>query len=141
MYSIGEVSRQTGISAYTLRYYEKIGLLPNPQRQHGNKHGTRRYSDADLQFIHFIHGLKQTGMKLGDIATFMEDGCLLTQADRVIDVNRTLGKRIDILDRHIEQLEQQLKQLQTVKGIAQEKGTFYADMLKSRTDQLSNDTR
>lgn len=64
MYTISEIARLTGISAYTLRYYEKIGVLPDPTRQEGRKNGIRRYSDQDLRFIRFIHGLKQTGMKL-----------------------------------------------------------------------------
>ncbi len=130
MYSIGEVSRLTGITAFTLRYYEKIGLLPKPQRQGGKKNGIRRYDDQDLRFIRFIHGLKQTEMKLEDIATFVEDGCLLMQNDRDIDINDTLLKRIGILDRHIAQLEQQMKQLEIVKTIAQDKRIFYSTMLK-----------
>ena len=135
MYSIGEVSRLTGITASTLRYYETIGLIPiPPQRQYGRKNGIRRYDDADLRFIHFIHGLKQTGMKLQDIGAFTEDGCLLTQDTRVLDIDNICSKRIEILDRHLEQLEQQMKRLQTVKSITQEKRSFYADMLQ---DQVS----
>ena len=135
MYSIGEVSRLTGITASTLRYYETIGLIPiRPQRQNGRKNGIRRYDDANLRFIRFIHGLKQTGMKLQDIGAFTEDGCLLTQDTRVLDIDNICSKRIEILDRHLEQLEQQMKRLQTVKSIAQEKRSFYADMLK---DQVS----
>jgi DNA-binding transcriptional MerR regulator len=132
MYSIGEVSRLTGITAFTLRYYEKIGLLPKPQRQDGKKNGIRRYDDQDLRFIRFIYGLKHTGMKLEDIATFVEDGCLLAQNERDIDITDTLRKRIEILEQHIGQLEQQMKQLETVKAIAEDKRNFYSDMLKSR---------
>jgi DNA-binding transcriptional MerR regulator len=49
MCSIGEGSTLTGIPASTLRYYEKISLLPNPQRQNGKKNGIRRYDDQDLR--------------------------------------------------------------------------------------------
>lgn len=135
MYSIGEVSKLTGITAFTLRYYEKIGLLPNPQRQDGKKNGIRRYDDQDLRFIRFIYGLKHTGMKLEDIATFVEDGCLLVQNERDIHITDTLRKRIEILEQHIEQLDQQMKQLETVKAIAKDKRNFYSNMLKEQASE------
>jgi DNA-binding transcriptional MerR regulator len=84
MYSISEISKLTGITAYTLRYYEKIGLLPNPTRLNEKINGVRRYDDQDLRFIRFIYGLKQTGMKLKDIALFAEDGCLLNEDNQEI---------------------------------------------------------
>ncbi|SDJ14085.1 MerR family transcriptional regulator [Alteribacillus bidgolensis] len=129
MYSIGEVSNLTGITTYTLRYYEKIGVLPNPNRQDGK----RRYSDHDLRFIRFIHGLKQTGMNLEDIAAFTKDGCLLNLDDQDIDTNATIQNRINMLAQHIDQLEHQIKQLEAIKEIAQEKSDFYLAMLKEQT--------
>lgn len=133
MYSISEISKLTGITAYTLRYYEKMGLLPNPYRLDGKPNGVRRYNDQDLRFIQFIYGLKQTGMKLKDITLFAEDGCLLTQNDQEIeDIQGTLHKRIEILDKHINLLEQQMKQLENVKTLAHEKRTFYSAMLNKQ---------
>ncbi len=125
MYSIGEISKLTGISAYTLRYYEKIGLLPNPYRLDGKQKGIRQYDDQDLRFIRFIYSLKQTGMKLNDITLFAEDGCLSIQNDQEIDdIQDILYKRIEILDKHVNLLEQQMKQLENVKTLAHEKRTF-----------------
>lgn len=129
MYSIGEVAKLTGITAFTLRYYEKIGVLPGPPRLAGKENGVRRYSDEDLRFIRFVHGLKQTGMRLEDIAEFAADGCLLTQDNQAIDVNDTLHKRIDILERHIQQLQRQISHLDAVKAIAQDKKNFYSALL------------
>ena len=48
MYSIQEVSKKTGLTAHTLRYYEKEGLLPRIQRSPG---GSRQYTDADLEAV------------------------------------------------------------------------------------------
>jgi DNA-binding transcriptional MerR regulator len=132
MYSIGEAARLTGITAFTLRYYEKVGVLPDPRRQAG----IRRYDEQDLQYIRFIHGLKQTGMSLEDIAAFTEDGCLLSPR-KDIDLNGTLHKRIHKLNQHIEQLEQQIRQLETVKEIALEKSTFYSEMLNDQNRETS----
>ncbi|MGG1662474.1 MerR family transcriptional regulator [Brevibacillus sp. NRS-1366] len=130
MYSISEISRLTGITAYTLRYYEKIGLLPKPKRLDGKQYGIRRYDDQDLRFIKFIHGLKQTGMKLKDIAAFVEEGCYVTREEPNIDVKVIFRKRIEILNTHIEKLEQQLRELEIVKSTAQDKRNFYYSLLK-----------
>jgi DNA-binding transcriptional MerR regulator len=137
MYTIGEVSKLTGITAFTLRYYEKIGLLPNPQRQNGKKNGVRRYDDHDLQFIRFIHVLKDTGMKLEDIAIFTEEGCLLARADWQTndwkeDIYDTLLKRIGLLETHEEHLDRQIKKLEAMKAAAREKRAYYLGRLKEK---------
>ncbi|MCA9976226.1 MAG: MerR family transcriptional regulator, partial [Anaerolineales bacterium] len=59
--TIQEVAEMTGLTAHTLRYYEKIGLLESIDR-HGNGH--RRYDEADLGWIHFLKLLRGTGMPI-----------------------------------------------------------------------------
>ncbi|WP_289356694.1 MerR family transcriptional regulator [Paenibacillus sp. S-12] len=129
MYSIGEAARLTGISAHTLRYYEQIGLLYSPQRLGGKPDGVRQYDEQDVRFIQFIYGLKQTGMKLEDIAAFTEDGCLLSGNRLPHDIEDTLHKRIGMLDRHLARLDAQIKQLESVRKIAEEKRSMYDAML------------
>jgi DNA-binding transcriptional MerR regulator len=58
-FSIGEISKQTGLSYDTIRYYEKIGLLPPVKRQ-GNGH--KEYDKLHLDRFKFISRLKQTHM-------------------------------------------------------------------------------
>ncbi|MED4781048.1 MerR family transcriptional regulator [Brevibacillus choshinensis] len=137
MYSISEIARLSGISPYTLRYYEKIGVLHNPARQEGRKNGVRRYSDQDLRFIRFIHGLKQTGMKLEDIASFVQEGCLIADDYPETQIDETLSKRIEILDDHLEQLDLQMQQLEAVRSFTLEKRAFYVN-LQSQRDQEKN---
>ena len=60
-------SAQTGLSAYTIRYYEKLGLLPGIQR---NASGHRAFTTQDLEWVRFIVRLKDTGMSLDDILTY-----------------------------------------------------------------------
>jgi Predicted transcriptional regulators len=133
MYSISEIARLSGISAFTLRYYEKIGVLPSPRRHDGKQAGFRRYNESDLRFIRFVHGLKQTGMKLEDIVDFTNDGCLVTaQEEGDVDIDGMLGKRIEILSRHIEELDQRMKQLEAVKEIAMDKRKYYSELLSER---------
>ncbi|MEQ7050595.1 MerR family transcriptional regulator [Paenibacillaceae sp. P-4] len=138
MYSIGEAARITGVSAYTLRYYEQIGLLPSPQRQGGKPEGVRQYSDQDLRFIQFIYGLKQTGMKLEDIAAFTEDGCLLSGERLPHDIEDTLHKRMDMLDRHLTRLNVQIVQLESVRKTAEEKRRMYDELLHEQQKSTNN---
>lgn len=137
MYSIGEIANLTGITAFTLRYYEKIGLLPKPERQDGKKNGIRRYDDHDLQFIRFIHELKDTGMKLEDIATYVEEGCLLSRDDWETDnwkedIYEALYKRIRLLQTQEDHLERQIKKLEAMKTAAQEKREYYLARLQEK---------
>lgn len=85
--TIGEFSAITGISAYTLRYYEKKGLLrvsrDNAQR--------RDYSAEDIEWVKFIRRLKDTGMLLRDIKHYSD---LRYQGDD------TMEERMELLVRH-----------------------------------------
>ena len=63
-YSIGQVSKKTGLGVHTLRYYEKEGLLPFVSK---TSSGLRTYSDNDLGWIKMIECLKATGMPLTGI--------------------------------------------------------------------------
>ncbi|MBS7009679.1 MerR family transcriptional regulator [Anaerostipes sp.] len=65
---IGETAERTGISEYTLRYYEKKGLI----RVGRDEAGRRDYREEDLEWFRFIQRLKDTGMLLRDIRTYSE---------------------------------------------------------------------
>ncbi|MEK3876796.1 MULTISPECIES: MerR family transcriptional regulator [unclassified Paenibacillus] len=67
-YSIKETAERTGMPEDTIRYYEKIGLLPRAKRK-GNSH--RIYSDADLEMMQMISCLKKTGMSLDDMRPYL----------------------------------------------------------------------
>ncbi|MFD0896278.1 MerR family transcriptional regulator [Loigolactobacillus binensis] len=69
MYSIRDVSQIMDISIYTLRYYEKIGLLSFVQR---NENGIREFSKADIVTLNTVYRLKQTDMSLKDIKHYLE---------------------------------------------------------------------
>ena len=69
-YSIKEVSEKVGLSIYTLRFYDKQRLLPFVAR---NQVGYREFTDGDLNIIHTICCLKDTGMKINDIREYVND--------------------------------------------------------------------
>lgn len=67
-FAITEVAQQTGVTADTLRYYERIGLLPAPARTTG---AHRRYGPDTLDRVRFIRGAQRLGLSLTDIATLL----------------------------------------------------------------------
>ena len=68
-FTIQQMSFETGLTSYTLRYYEKIGLILDVPRA-GSSH--RRYDASHLEWIRFLKQLKATGMPLADMKTFAQ---------------------------------------------------------------------
>ncbi|MCK6074288.1 MerR family transcriptional regulator [Paenibacillus silvae] len=68
MFSIHETSERSGLSKDTIRYYEKIGLLPRAERK-ASRH--RVYSEQDIQTMSLITCLKKTGMSLEEMKPFL----------------------------------------------------------------------
>lgn len=68
--SIAEAARRTGVSAHTLRYYERVGLVISPvDRTSG---GRRRYRQLDLDWIKICTRLRATGMPIKSIRRYAE---------------------------------------------------------------------
>lgn len=65
--SIDEVVRRTGLTAHTLRYYERIGLIARVGRAAG---GQRRYAASDMAWIEFLLRLRTTRMPIGKMLEF-----------------------------------------------------------------------
>lgn len=100
---IGEISKKTGLSISTLRYYDKHGLLQNIDRSNG---GIRKFDDKDLEALKIILCLKISGMKISEIKQFM-DWC--SKGDTTIDKRlnmfyeqeKNINKQIDILNKSL----------------------------------------
>ncbi|HEX5596540.1 MAG TPA: MerR family transcriptional regulator, partial [Micromonosporaceae bacterium] len=67
-WTISELARRVEVTADTVRYYERIGLLPAPQRTTG---AHRRYGPAALDRLRFIQGAQRLGLSLADIANLL----------------------------------------------------------------------
>ena len=65
---ISELSEQTGLSAHTLRYYEKHGLINASNRSEA---GYRFYNDSDLRRVQFVKTARNTGFSLADIGQLL----------------------------------------------------------------------
>jgi len=99
IYSIGEVSEQTGISTHTIRYYEKEGLLPDLER---NGNGIRVFYQKDIDLIEYILCFRNTGMSIADIKHIV---ALTFEGDH------TIPERIEILKNHKAKIESQMSEL------------------------------
>ena len=100
MYTIQDVSEKTGLTAHTLRYYEKEGLLTGVGRSQG---GFRQYSDEDLERLGLICCLKNTGMSLQEIARFV---ALTNEGEQ------TLRERVEMLREHRESVIARMAEMQ-----------------------------
>lgn len=107
MYSIGAMSKVTGVKVPTIRYYEDIGLLPEPGRNAGNQ---RRYDQAGMDALGFIKHARDLGFALDDIRALMGlDGHLgddCAAANRIAEIQLTnVRARIAKLQQLADELE------------------------------------
>ena len=100
MFTIKEVSKMMGISAYTLRYYEKIGLL---EFVHRDENGIRQFGISDILTLNTIYRLKETGMPLHEIKHYLK------LIDEGID---SVSERKKIMETQRKEVQKQIKTLQ-----------------------------
>ena len=117
-YSIGEVVKKTGLSAHTLRYYEKEGLLPFVEK---NSSGMRAYSDEDLRWLSMIECLKDAGLQIKEIRLYID---LFCKGDS------TLQKRLELFQNCRKRVEKEMKRLQTVLNKVRFKEILYKEAVK-----------
>ena len=119
MYSIQEVSKKTGLTAHTLRYYEKEGLLSGVERTQG---GFRQYTDEDLERLGLICCLKNTGMSIQEIARFVQ---LTHEGDH------TLDERVELLRTHRERVLERMAEMQKHLDKVTWKLNFFTEKLRA----------
>ena len=119
MYSIQEVSQKTGLTAHTLRYYEKEGLIIGVDRSQG---GFRQYTDEDLERLGLIRCLKNTGMSIKEISRFVQ---LTREGDH------TLEERVALLRAHRDQVIAKMNEMQQYLDKVNWKLNFFSEKLKA----------
>ncbi|WP_461027351.1 MerR family transcriptional regulator [Streptomyces sparsus] len=94
-YTISEVAAWTGLSAHTLRWYERIGLMPHIDRSHT---GQRRFTNRDLDWLSLVAKLRLTGMPVADMVRYAE---LVREGEHTFAERRELlvATRKDVLHR------------------------------------------
>ena len=100
---IAEVSEQYGLSTDTLRYYERIGLIPHVNR---NGSGIRDYNDLDIRRVEFIKCMRSAGLPVEVLIDYME---LVQQGDRTIEARKEILKeQRDLLAERIQEMQKTL---------------------------------
>jgi len=128
-YSISEVAKKLNLSVYTLRYYDKEGLIPFVER---TPSGTRAFKDSDIDALKVIECLKATGMPIKEIKTFI-DWCS--------DGDSTLQQRYDMfLDRKAH-VEAQMDELKKTMEIIDHKCFYYKTALDAGTEDIHKNTK
>ena len=115
-YKIKEVSDKVNLSAYTLRYYEKEGLLPNIRR---NKHGIRLFGDEGLEWISLICCLRDTGMPVSEIKRYVDlcvegDETIQTRRQIILNQKKSIEHQIEEMNVHLEKVNNKLKYYDTL---------------------------
>ena len=104
MLTIGALAKKTGTKVQTIRYYEQIGLMPDPGRTEG---GQRRYGNADLDRLSFIRHARQLGFTLEAIRELLD---LSDHPDRPCHEADAIARR------QLKQVEQRLARLEALRA-------------------------
>ena len=98
--TISEVSEKYGLSADTLRYYEKAGLIPPVNRK---ENGIRDYTPEDCGWVEFIKCMREAGLSIEVLTEYI---ALYAKG------NRTLQKRKNLLVSERDRLKERIEQMQ-----------------------------
>jgi len=111
-WSIGEAAEKCGLSQHTLRWYERIGLLP-PIERGGD--GRRRFSDKDLDWLSLLTRLRATGMPVREMQRYAE----------LVRSGVGHAERLELLKRHREEVRRALaSQRETLKLLDAKIGSY-----------------
>jgi DNA-binding transcriptional MerR regulator len=115
--TIQRAAAETGVSRDTLRYYERIGILPGIER---SKSGHRRFSDDDMGWIKLVQCLRATGMPIEDLHRYAE---LAQQGDS------TAPERLRLLHDHRSRIKDEMQELATALELVERKISGYDELL------------
>ncbi|SFT10510.1 DNA-binding transcriptional regulator, MerR family [Streptomyces sp. ok210] len=113
-YTISEVAAFTGLTAHTLRWYERIGLMPHVDRSHT---GQRRFTNRDLDWLAFVGKLRLTGMPVAHMVRYAE---LLREGEH------TFEERQELLEATRRDVKTRIAELQDTLAVLDYKIDFYA---------------
>lgn len=122
--NIKKVSELTGVSADTIRYYERIGLIPPVTR---NQSGVRNFSDRDISVLEFVRYFRGAGVSVESLIDYIG---LVEQGDS------TIGARLAILEEEREKLEERVSKLQAALDRLNHKIDNYQNKVVPREHQL-----
>ncbi|NMD71255.1 MerR family transcriptional regulator [Bacillus sp. DNRA2] len=123
-YSISEVAKELNLTVYTLRYYDKEGLIPFVER---TETGIRLFKESDIEALRIIECLKATGMPIKEIKHFI-DWC--SEGDA------TLQQRYDMFLERKASVEAQMAELKKTMERIEYKCWYYKTALDAGTENV-----
>jgi DNA-binding transcriptional MerR regulator len=123
-YSISEVAKELNLTVYTLRYYDKEGLMPFVER---TTSGIRLFKESDIDALKVIECLKSTGMPIKKIKNFI-DWCS--------DGDSTLQQRYDMFMERKANVEAQMEELKKTMELIEHKTLYYKTALDAGTEDI-----
>jgi DNA-binding transcriptional MerR regulator len=103
---INELSKRTGVSIHTLRFYENLGLIKGKTDEDVKSNKYKQYAESLVETIHWIKESKKAGFTLAEINTLIQDW---------FDEKLTVDKKIEIVDKKIRDVDAKINQLKDVK--------------------------
>lgn len=123
LYTVGEMSKVSGVPASTLRYYDKEGLLPCVERSSG---GIRMFTDKDYEWLRVIECLKKSGLSITEIRAFI---------DMVNRGDDSLEERLELFRSRRESVKKQMEYMQQTLDLLEFKCWYYEEAVKEGTDK------
>lgn len=104
-YRIGELADQCEVNKETIRYYERVGLIPHPPR---NDSGYRSYPESTVRRVHFIKRMQELGFSLKEIDRLLG----------IVDQDEARCQNMyEFTIAKIEEIEQKIQDLMRVKSV------------------------
>lgn len=111
MINIKKASEETGVSADTIRYYERIGLIPPIKR---NANGVREFDEEDLKWIIFSRQMRNAGLSIESLIEYLAlfrsgEETVPARMDLLVEQKRELQERIDLMQQALDRLTFKVK--------------------------------
>lgn len=129
VYTVGEMAKLLGVTASTLRYYDKEGLLPFVERSSG---GIRMFRESDIEWLRVIECMKKAGMSIKDIRQYIE---LALKGDDTIEL------RLMMFRRQKEVLQQKMAEMQHTMAMVEYKCWYYETAKAAGTVEVSQNMK
>ncbi|WP_273832236.1 MerR family transcriptional regulator [Guptibacillus sedimenti] len=117
MYSISEIAEMVDISAHTLRYYEKEGII-DPIR---NDHGARQFTEQHLKWLQFVKKLRETQMPVSQIKEYTR---------LFLEGEHTANARLKLLEDHQQFIRDQIETLLATDDMLTKKISTYKERME-----------
>ncbi|MFK4566013.1 MerR family transcriptional regulator [Enterococcus sp. UD-01] len=124
--NISKASEETQVSADTIRYYERIGLIPPVQR---NENGVRNFTEEDLNWITFSRHMRSAGLSIESLIDYLT---LFREGDQ------TIPARMELLKEQKKLLEDKIAAMQGVLERLDYKIENYDNHMVPKEKQLKN---